>query len=475
LVRSVVARAQPSQPRTSRFRGVSWNRAGRFWKAQIYAHGQTRYLGRFRGDGAEEQAARAYDRATRELRGDKAQLSFASVSGPQRSDAVSQTKPVEACKAVTDVVPGLVRSVVARAQPNEPRTSRFRGVSWNRARRCWKAQITAHGQTRHLGTFRGDEAEEQAARAYDRAARELHGDKAQLNFASVPGPQRSDAVSQTKPDEARKAVTAVVRGLVRSVVARAQPDEPRTSRFRGVSWDRATRCWKAQITAHGQNRSLGTFRGDEAEEQAARAYDRAARELHGDQAQLSFASVSGPQRSDAVSQTNTDEMHKVTTGARTESSKHQAVPIEQSSSHHPANLSNVRQVRAVQGSPTNLPRPVEEQPHPSSVSVDDACRCAMTRCLKLYCSCFRDGRPCGPQCNCRGCKNDLDREANCEWIAAEAHRQTQLSKKRKTDGCNCKAARCLKKYCVCFRAGRQCDSSCQCISCANCFTTEGGC
>jgi hypothetical protein len=583
------------------------------------------------GECAEEQAASAYDRAARELHGSNAQLNFASVSGPQRSDAVSQTKPDEARKAVTAVVRGLVRSVVARAQPSQPRTSRFRGVSWNCARGCWKAQIRTHGQTRYLGYFRGDGAEEQAARAYDRAARELHGSKAQPNFASVSGPQRSDAVSQTntnqqerksapvastsqinnttydygfaktcrgcagkrkahtcgkarpyrrkviitltedsaaglifqqhsesptkmllqgvepnsqavqhsqlvkiakigsfvlnsvnktivtdyesgldllqrtpvplnlefvderkpsvstfavanaaeqrdtKPDEACKAVTAVVRGLVRSVVARAQPGQPRTSRFRGVSWDRAYRCWKAQIGAHGQSRSLGRFRGDEAEEQAARAYDRAARELHGDKAQLNFASVSEPRRSDAVSQTNTDEMHKVGTVARTENSKRQAVPIEQSSSHHPANQSNVRQVRAVQGSTTNLPRPVGKQPHPSSVGVDGACCCAMSRCLKLYCPCFRDGRPCGPQCKCCGCKNDLDREANCEWIAAEAHRQTQLSKKRKTDGCNCKASRCLKKYCVCFRAGRQCDSSCQCISCANCSTTEGGC
>ena len=43
----------------------------------------------------------------------------------------------------------------------------------------WRAQIGVNSTTRSLGYF---ETEEEAARAYDAKARELHGDKARLNF-----------------------------------------------------------------------------------------------------------------------------------------------------------------------------------------------------------------------------------------------------------------------------------------------------
>lgn len=57
--------------------------------------------------------------------------------------------------------------------------SRFKGVSpldYN----CWQATIRKNGQQIYLGFFR---VEEDAARAYDRAARELFGDFANVNFS----------------------------------------------------------------------------------------------------------------------------------------------------------------------------------------------------------------------------------------------------------------------------------------------------
>jgi len=57
-----------------------------------------------------------------------------------------------------------------------------RGPQWNsssgirgvrRFRKRWQAQITAHGVTRHLGTF---DTSEEAAAAYEKAAREVHGE-----------------------------------------------------------------------------------------------------------------------------------------------------------------------------------------------------------------------------------------------------------------------------------------------------------
>jgi len=59
------------------------------------------------------------------------------------------------------------------------RTSRFKGVWWDKRRRLWDTRVRCNGVTTHIGLFR-DEVE--AARAYDRKAYELFGEYAYLNF-----------------------------------------------------------------------------------------------------------------------------------------------------------------------------------------------------------------------------------------------------------------------------------------------------
>jgi len=61
-----------------------------------------------------------------------------------------------------------------------PPSSRFKGVTWDKDRRLWRAEITAGGIGRNLGRF-ADEAD--AARAYDAAARESFGEFARVNFS----------------------------------------------------------------------------------------------------------------------------------------------------------------------------------------------------------------------------------------------------------------------------------------------------
>ena len=69
----------------------------------------------------------------------------------------------------------------------ETKTSKYKGVSFVSKTKKWRAQIKYNGISKHLGYF---ENEEDAARTYDEAAKEYHGEFAVLNF-----PQQSPSVS----------------------------------------------------------------------------------------------------------------------------------------------------------------------------------------------------------------------------------------------------------------------------------------
>ena len=60
------------------------------------------------------------------------------------------------------------------------KTSKYKGVSFTSKIKKWRVQIKYNGTTKHLGYF---DNEEDAAKAYDEAAREYHGEFAYLNFA----------------------------------------------------------------------------------------------------------------------------------------------------------------------------------------------------------------------------------------------------------------------------------------------------
>jgi AP2 domain/HNH endonuclease len=56
--------------------------------------------------------------------------------------------------------------------------SKFKGVTWDKNRKKWIAQIQAYGEHKMLGRFG---SEEQAAAAYDNAAKNMHGAFARIN------------------------------------------------------------------------------------------------------------------------------------------------------------------------------------------------------------------------------------------------------------------------------------------------------
>ena len=113
------------------------------------------------------------------------------------------------------------------------------------------------------------------------------------------------------------------------------------------------------------------------------------------------------------------------------------------------------------------------------------CRCGKTRCLKLYCMCFRHDQRCTSACECTDCHNDgaheearmlavrtarMNSKDAFAGTGLEAQGQTVQSEggaARTVYGCRCKQSRCRKKYCQCFAAGLACGANCICEGCRN--------
>jgi len=58
-------------------------------------------------------------------------------------------------------------------------SSKLKGVSWHKKNRKFTSTITSNQNTIHLGCFN---SEQEAAIAYDKAAKQLHGDFARTNY-----------------------------------------------------------------------------------------------------------------------------------------------------------------------------------------------------------------------------------------------------------------------------------------------------
>lgn len=182
--------------------------------------------------------------------------------------------------------------VAVKAERGRPRKNRYRGVSWSSRAGKWQVTVTLPGRRKKFAGYFDDE--EHAARVYDRRAVEFLGPSAKLNFPEPPTAEPEPQETSMEELIHRNGTAGPPTPTVAPVAPFTEPPAPESaksgrknpsSRYRGVTLHKQSGRWRAVIVTTTGVKTIGAYRD---EEEAARAYDRKARELLGDRARLNF-------------------------------------------------------------------------------------------------------------------------------------------------------------------------------------------
>lgn len=93
-----------------------------------------------------------------------------------------------------------------------------------------------------------------------------------------------------------------------------------------------------------------------------------------------------------------------------------------------------------------------------------ACTCTKTNCKKKYCACYASGRYC-ENCQCENCDNKKPINTTGNLSCGNLINHANII-------CNCTKSNCKKKYCECYKAGKECSWLCRCVHCENCINRK---
>lgn len=153
---------------TSKYKGVSYDRSRNKWVAQARINGKNKFIGRFDN---EDDAARAYNRVIKEYCGETAYLNNIGVDNNRKSDEKESTPIMQRTKTNTK--------------------NKYRGVTKSYKEK-WLSRMYIDGKREYLGCF---STPVEAAKAYDKKAYELYGDKAILNFPELIGEYKREVTN----------------------------------------------------------------------------------------------------------------------------------------------------------------------------------------------------------------------------------------------------------------------------------------